>query len=204
VKRLLGVNISLVDEDPAQPKDGPRVEDVVPELRMLLAQLRQERNRCLNYAAALSRWSMFWKISLIAVGALVAAQGAFTQVWGRAGWITVTFIAFGVFIAAGTGFYSFFKPEERSPKFAEVGFEYERMEKDVHRDAAALYRAADLSVPDRRLSFYEAMDGILRQADERLASVRTRELGLYVSGPAGIGRQPVHDRRRRKLNLTRR
>jgi len=36
---------------------------------------------------------MFWKITLIAIGALVAAQGAFVQVWGNANWITVTFIS---------------------------------------------------------------------------------------------------------------
>lgn len=186
-----------VVEDPFESQATSRVEDVVPELRTRLEHLRQERERCLNYAAVLSNWSMFWRISLIGVGALVAAQGAFAKVWGNANWITVTFIVFGVFTAAGTGFNSFFKPDERSPKFAEVGFQYERIEKDLSRDAAALYRTVDLGVPDRRANFYEKMDSILSQADNRLDSVRANELGLYVTGPVAIGRQRGHNGRRR-------
>ncbi len=186
-------------EDSPESKAASRVEDVVPELRTRLLHLRQERERCLNYAAALSSWSMFWKITLIAIGALVAAQGAFVQVWGNANWITVTFIVFGVFTAAGTGFNSFFKPGERSPKFAEVGFEYERVEKDTHREAAALYRTVDLDIPDQRVEFYGTMDGILCRADERLDSVREKELALYVTGPGKMGRRPGRNRRRRNL-----
>ena len=103
-----------MEEDALKSAATSEVEDVVPELGTRLLHLQQERARCIKYAAALSGWSLFWTISLIAVGALVAAQGAFAKVWGNASWLTITFIAFGVFTAAGTGFNSFFKPGERS------------------------------------------------------------------------------------------
>jgi hypothetical protein len=131
---------------------------------------------------------MFWTVSLVAVGALVAAQGAFAKVWGNASWLTITFIVFGVFTSAGTGFNSFFKPGERSPKFAEVGFEYGRVEKNIRREAAALYRTTDPNIPNQRVSFREAMDGILHRADQQLDSVRRKELSFYVTGPMTIGR----------------
>jgi hypothetical protein len=177
--------------DPSEAKAASQVEDVAPELHTRLLLLRQERERCLKYAGTLSGWSMFWRSSLITVGALVAAQGAFVKVWGNASWVTVTFIFFGAFTAAGTGINAFFKPGERSPKFAEVGFDYERIEKDIHMDAAALYRGADLGTHDGQTDFYAAMDGLLRQADARLDSVRAKELNLYVAGPGAVmGRQP--------------
>ena len=34
----------------------------------------------------------------------------------------------------------------------------------------------------------EAMDGILRRADQQLDSVRRKELSFYVTGPRTIGR----------------
>jgi hypothetical protein len=104
--------------DPSQAKAASQVEDVVPELHTRLLLLRSERERCLKYAGTLSSWSLFWRSSLITVGAQVAAQGAFVKVWGNAGWVTVAFIFFGAFTAAGTGINAFFKPGERSPKFA--------------------------------------------------------------------------------------
>ena len=177
-----------MEEDALKSEATSGVEDVMPELGTRLLHLQQERARCLNYAAALSGWSMFWTVSLIAVGALVAAQGAFAKVWGNANWLTISFIAFGVFTSAGTGFNSFFKPGERSPKFAEVGFEYERVEKNIRREAAALYRSMDPNIPNQRIGFQEAMDGILRRADQQLDSVRRKELSFYVTGPRTIGR----------------
>jgi hypothetical protein len=158
------------------------------ELETRLLHLQQERARCLRYAAALSGWSMFSTLSLVAVGALVAAQGAFAKTWGNAGWLTITFIAFGVFTSAGTSFNAFFKPGERSPKFAEIGFEYERVEKAVRREAAALYRTRDPNTPSQQARFREAMDGILRRADEELDLVRRKELTCYATGPTTIGR----------------
>ena len=140
-----------MEEDALKSEATSEVEDVVPELGTRLLHLQQERARCIKYAAALSGWSLFWTISLIAVGALVAAQGAFAKVWGNTSWLTITFVAFGVFTAAGTGFNSFFKPGERSPKFAEVGFEYERVEKNIRREAAALYRTMDPNIPNQRV-----------------------------------------------------
>jgi hypothetical protein len=178
-----------MEEDALKSEATSEVEDVmVPELGTRLLHLQQERARCLNYAAALSGWSMFWTVSLIAIGALVAAQGAFAKVWGNASWLTIAFIAFGVFTSAGTGFNSFFKPGERSPKFAEVGFEYERVERNIRREAAALYRTMEPDVPTQRVSFQEAMDGILRRADQQLDTVRRKELSFYVTGPMTIGR----------------
>jgi hypothetical protein len=177
-----------MEEDVLKSEATSEVEDVVPELGTRLLHLQQERARCLNYAAALSGWSMFWTVSLIAVGALVAAQGAFAKVWGNSNWLTITFIAFGVFTSAGTGFNSFFKPGDRSPKFAEVGFEYERVEKNIRREAAALYRTMGPNIPNQRVSFEEAMDDILRRADQQLDLVRQKELSFYVTGPMTIGR----------------
>jgi len=69
-----------MEEDVLKAEATSEVEDVVPELGTRLQHLRQERARCLNYAAALSGWSMFWTVSIVAVGALVAAQGAFAKV----------------------------------------------------------------------------------------------------------------------------
>jgi hypothetical protein len=60
---------------------SPRTSDDVPELKQLLLDLAQERDRCLKYGAQLSAWAMFWTLALVAVGAVVAAQGAFAKIW---------------------------------------------------------------------------------------------------------------------------
>jgi hypothetical protein len=177
-----------MEEDTSKSESSAEVEEAVRELESRLEHLQQERVRCLSYAAALSGWSMFWSVSLVSIGALVAAQGAFAKVWGNSNWLTITFIVFGAFTSAGTAFNSFFKPAERSPKFAEVGFEYERAEKTLRREAAALYRTMDPSLPDQRARFQEAMDEILHEADQELDCVRRKELSFYVTGPMTIGR----------------
>jgi hypothetical protein len=165
------------------------VADQVPELKKLLLDLGHERDRCLKYGGTLSAWAMFWTLTLVAVGAVVAAQGAFIKVWGNAGWISITFIALGVFTSLGTGYQSVFKPGIRSPQFAEVGLEYDRLARSLHRDAAAIYRSYDLSAPDRAASFMAAMDDLLSKADEQLRAVQDKELGLYITGPSAMWRR---------------
>ena len=46
----------------------------------------------------------------------------------------------------------------------------------------------DPNIPGQRVGFQEAMDGILRRADQQLESVRRKELSFYVTGPMTIGR----------------
>ena len=158
---------------------------LLPEasLRARLEGLARERDRCLRYAAKLSAWSMFWRILLIAVGALVAAQAAFARIWGQATWVTVAFVLFGVITAAGSGYEATFKPGERSPQFAAVGFKYERLRQEVERDLMELSSRAG-SAADRT-------DGVLRliaRLDDELNAVRDKELSLYVAGPWNMGR----------------
>ena len=168
--------------------DSPDVADKVPELKKLLLDLGQERDRCLKYGAQLSAWAMFWTLTLVGIGAVVAAQGAFTKVWGNDSWISITFIVLGVFTSLAAGFQSAFKPGVRSPQFAGIGLEYDRLARSLHRDASAIYRRYDLRTPDQAASFMAAMDGFLKEADEQLRAVQDKELGLYVTGPATMWR----------------
>jgi hypothetical protein len=62
---------------------APGGEDIPTELATRLQHLDHERARCLEYAAKLSGWAMFWKILLVVLGALIAAQGALVKVWGK-------------------------------------------------------------------------------------------------------------------------
>jgi hypothetical protein len=172
---------------PAATAQSP--EDEVPELRKRLRYLNAEHGRCLKYANTLSGWSMFWKILLIAFGALIAAQGSFAKVWGNTNWITVSFIVLGVLTAAASGFDAAFKPGERSPKFAAIAFEYDDLQKEAFLDASSLYRDADLGTPDGRRTFNIKMDELLKRLDAKLKTVRDKELALYVTGPTKMGRR---------------
>lgn len=168
--------------------DGTDVVHRVPELKKLLLNLDQERDRCLTNAARLSNWATFWTLSLVIVGALVAAQGAFTKVWGNGNWISIAFVILGVFTSAGAGFQSAFKPGVRSPQFTETGLVYDRLARGLHRDAAALYRSHDLSAPDQAAAFMNAMDGLLSKADDQLQAAQDKELSIYVTGPTMMWR----------------
>lgn len=166
----------------------PNVEDTAPELASRLRHLDHERLRCLEYAAKLSGWAMFWKILLIMLGALVAAQGAFADVWGRAGWITIAFIVFGVLIALASGFDAIFKPAERSPRFAHMGFEYERLHRELLFATSSLLRQfPGGSTEYRDGAFHGKVEKLARQSDAKLDAVREKELNLYVTGPARLG-----------------
>src|SRR6266545_4050962 len=170
----------IADSGKVRPPAGTArsVEQEVPELRGRLRYLNVEHDRCLKYANTLSGWSMFWKILLIAFGALIAAQGSFAKVWGNTNWITISFIVLGVLTAAASGFDAAFKPGERSPKFAAIAFEYEDLQKETYLDANSLYREADLGTPDGRRTFNTKMDEVLKRSDAKLKAVRDKELAL--------------------------
>ena len=161
---------------------------MAPELAGRLRHLDHERARCLEYAAKLSGWAMFWKILLIALGALIAAQGAFVKVWGQADWITLLFVLFGILTALGSGFDAVFKPGERSPKFAQMGFEYERVHREILLEASSLMRRAAIGNTEQPVTvLQDEIDEIARQADAKLDSLREKELTFYVTGPARMG-----------------
>ena len=114
-----------------EPGFASATADLAPDLTVRISRLDYESDRCFEYAAKLSGFAMFWKVLLIVLGGLIAAQGAFVLVWGQAKWVSVAFILFGIFTALGSGFDTLFKPAERSPKFAQMGFEYERLRREL-------------------------------------------------------------------------
>jgi hypothetical protein len=167
---------------------APGGEDMPPELATRLQHLDHERARCLEYAAKLSGWAMFWKILLVVLGALIAAQGALVKVWGQANWITIAFILLGVLTALAGGFDVVFRPAERSPKFAQMGFEYEHLHREVFSEASSLMRHVMRGGSERGDNVVQdEIDQIVNQADTKLDSLREKELALYVTGPARMG-----------------
>jgi hypothetical protein len=118
--------------------------ELSPELGHLLDDIEFESRRCLDYSATLSTWSMFWHITLIFVGALVAAQGGALKAWGKSDWLTWSFIVLGAVTAVGSGFQAFFKPGERSPKFAQFGLDYEMLSQQTTYEADNAVRASEL------------------------------------------------------------
>jgi hypothetical protein len=188
--------MNAVNTSPNLPgDDSPDVADKVPELKQLLLKLDKERDRCLKNAANLSNWATFWTLSLVVVGAVVAAQGAFTKVWGNDNWISIAFVILGIFTSAGAGFQSAFKPAVRSPQFTESGLEYDRLARSLHRDAAALYRSQDPDTPAQNATFMNAMDVLLKNADEQLKAAQDKELSIYVTGPTMMWRAKKPSRR---------
>jgi hypothetical protein len=159
--------------------------ELSPELGDLLDDIDHESRRCLDYSATLSRWSMFWHITLIFVGALVAAQGGALKVWGSSAWLTASFIVLGVVTAVGSGFQSLFKPGERSPKFAKFGLDYEMLGRQTKHDADEALRASEPDSP--------ALPGIWAEIASvrylQFMELRTSELSLYVVGPGKLGRR---------------
>lgn len=99
---------------------------------------------------------------------------------------------FGVLIALGSAFDALFRPAERSPKFAHMGFEYERLYRELSFATSGLLRLVtkgDLDHQDD--SFYGKTEELARQADSKLDALREKELALYVTGPVKVGHTGV-------------
>jgi hypothetical protein len=165
------------------------VEDFWPDLGVLLADIEEESERCLKYAATLSRWSVFWKITLVLVGALVAAQGGALKAWGASTWLTGSFVVLGVIMAVGSSYQAFFNPGERSPKFAEFGLEYMRLAYETKQEAATVARAASRTQPIDVSALQELLASIVQNCFGELATLRRSEIELYVTGPVSVGRR---------------
>jgi hypothetical protein len=153
------------------------------ELDRRLQYLDDERSRCLDVADYLGAWGRIWRILLITLGALVVAQGAVVKIYGDATWVTLSFIILGVLIAVASGFDAAIKPSERSPKYAQVAFTYERLYRTTMRSLMLLEaeaKPAGVSVPD--------VLKLLNELEGQLVTIRTEELSLSVDGPLGIGR----------------
>jgi hypothetical protein len=166
--------------------------DVSPDIADLLDDIEWESQRCLSYGARLSNWSMFWQVALIFIGAVVAAQGGALKAWGESGWLTSSFVLLGIFTAVGSGYQAFFKPGERSPKFAQMGLDYDVLHRETKRAADAATRAANVRDPLDIASLQDALATILQERYLQLAALRTREIALYVTGPVAVGRRPRH------------
>jgi hypothetical protein len=179
-----------------EPSVASDTTDIAPDLTMRISRLDHESERCFEYAAKLSGWAMFWKIFLIVLGALVAAQGAFVLVWGQAKWITVAFIMFGILTALGSGFDTLFRPAERSPKFAQMGFEYERLSRALFFEARSLMRQHPAGNDGRQnAEFQNEIEDLACQADRKFDTLREKELELYVTGPVNMV-DPEKDRKK--------
>ena len=83
----------------------------------------------------------------------------------------------------------------RSPQFTESGLEYDRLARSLHRDAAALYRSQDPDTPAQNATFMNAMDVLLKNADEQLKAAQDKELSIYVTGPTMMWRAKKPSRR---------
>jgi hypothetical protein len=184
---------------PKEPGITPETTQIAPDLMMRISRLERESERCFEYAAKLSGFAMFWKVLLVVLGTLIAAQGAFVLVWGQAKWISVAFILFGVFTALGSGFDSLFKPAERSPKFAYMGFEYERLGRELSSETRSLMRRQpEGSGGQQYHEFQNAIEDLARRVDIKLDGLREKEVALYVMGPVNMV-DPIKERDRKKF-----
>lgn len=157
----------------------------------------------MTHGAALSRWSYFWSVVLVAIGALVAAQGAFVKISGNAGWVTIVFIVLGVITSAGTGFNSYFKPGERSPKLTRVGLDYERSLTALTRRLEKAERGLDPKASKSVSRYTATMDVLLSDADAELDRLQREELAVYVAGPTRLKRSVAARVRAEKHRSTR-
>ena len=153
------------------------------ELDRRLQYVDAERSRCLLVADYLGAWGRVWRILLITLGALVAAQGAVVKIYGNATWVTLSFIVLGVLIAVASGFDATIKPSQQSPKYAQVAFKYESLYLTTIHSRMRLEAKAEsagISVPD--------VLELLEELEKQLTAIRAEELSLAVDGPLGIGR----------------
>ena len=173
------------------PARGGQPLEPREELDRRLRDIADERSRCLRVSEYLGNWSMNWRIVLITLGALVAAQGAVVKIYGNATWVTLTFIVLGVMIAVASGFDAAIKPSQRSPKYAQVAFSYERL----HQTTVHSLMRLEAEAKQAGVSAADVLK-LLNELEEQLAAIRAEELSLAVNGPLGIG-QPGRSRRMR-------
>jgi hypothetical protein len=62
------------------------------------------------------------------------------EIAGDVTWITVLFIVLGAATTSGAGFQAFFRPAERSPKFAQAAFRYDELLRETRTTLGALLR----------------------------------------------------------------
>jgi hypothetical protein len=165
------------------PTRGGQPLEPREELDRRLQYVDDERSRCLGVADYLGAWGMIWRIMLITLGALVAAQGAMVKIYGNATWVTLTFIILGVLIAVASGFDATIKPGQRSPRYAQVAFTYERLHQTTMHSLMRLEAEAKPS----GVSVQDVLK-LLNELEEQLTAIRAEELSLAVNGPLGIGR----------------
>jgi hypothetical protein len=172
---------------------------MAPDLATRIRRLDHESERCFEYAAKLSGFAMFWKVLLVVLGTLIAAQGAFVLVWGQAKWISVAFILFGILTALGSGFDTLFRPAERSPEFAHMGFEYERLRRELFFEARSLMRGGPKDHAGQQgAEFQNAIEDLARQTDTKFDALRGKEVALYIMGPVNMV-DPVKEKDQKKL-----
>ena len=158
--------------------------DMITRLEGLIADTHSDSNRCMDFSGTLSRWSMFWHITLILTGALVAGQGGVATKWGSTRWVTISIIVLGVLSTVGSGFQALFKPGERSPKFAFLGLDYDRLSRDVRDESDAVVRAVTLSAVESE--HISRLAAIYSEGAARHFDLRSREISLYVTGPTNL------------------
>jgi hypothetical protein len=164
------------------PARGGQPPEPREELDRRLRAVADERSRCLRVSEYLGNWSMNWRIVLITLGALVAAQGAMVKIYGNATWVTLTFIVLGVLIAVASGFDAAIKPGQRSPKYAQIAFTYERL----HQTTVHSLMRLEAEAKPAGVSATDVLK-LLNELEEQLAAIRAEELSLSVNGPLGIG-----------------
>ena len=173
----VGNNRNLSDParsgQPLQPRD---------ELIRRLEYVRDEGLRCLRVSERIGAWGMIWRPLLIVLGALVAAQGAVVKIYGDATWVTIMFIILGVVIAMASGFEAAIKPGQRSPKYTQVAFDYERLFQEKRQSLMRL----EAEPNPEEVSATKVLN-LLNDVEVKLTAIRTKELSLAVNGPLGIG-----------------
>jgi len=166
------------------PAGGGQPLEPREELDRRLRYVDDERSRCLRVAEYLGAWSQIWRILLITLGALVAAQGAVVKIYGDATWVTLTFIVLGVVIAVASGFDATIKPGQRSPKYAQVAFRYE----GLHQTTMYSLMRLEAEAEPTGVSVQDVLK-LLDELEEQLTAIRAEELSLAVNGPLGAGQR---------------
>lgn len=124
----------------------------------------------------------------------MAAQGGANKSFGSATWVTVSFVVLGVLIAVGSGYQAFFKPGERSPKFAAMALDYIALADSTTAAADRAVRQAREQDPG---TVVDELETIMVDTRAKLSTLRRKEIGIYVTGPTGIGVSSTHRPRRR-------
>ena len=188
-----GTGVTGDERSLSGPTPGGQSLEPREELDRRLKYVEDEWSRCLRISEYLGAWGMIWRIVLITLGALVAAQGAVAKIYGNATWVTLIFIILGVLIAVASGIDATIKPGQRSPRYAQVAFTYERLHQTTMHSLMRLEaeaKPAGVSIAD--------VLKLLNELEEQLTAIRAQELSLAVNGPLGIGQPRGTSRSRRR------